>query len=290
MKTRNAFFLLLLTSFIWGTTFVAQSTAANNIGPFTYNAIRMLIGALVLLPFSYKSLRKNLRIEGYAKKLLVRGAICGTFLGLASHLQQYGIAYTTAGKAGFITSLYILIVPIISLFLGKKNPLRIWICVAFGIIGAYLLSVDEGFSISKGDFYIFLCAIGFSLHILAIDKLGKDINGIELSMVQFTTASILCFIGMLFENVDLSSILSAWFPIIYAGVFSCGIAYTLQIVAQKYLKPTQATLVLCLESVWAAVGGFIILGEKMNLKEILGCTILFIAVVVAQIPSKSQNQ
>lgn len=289
MKQRNALFLLLLTSLIWGFAFVAQSTAAEAIGPFTYNAIRMLLGALVLVPFALRTLPKNLKEDGYGKKLLKGGIICGTFLGIASYLQQFGIAYTTAGKAGFITSLYILFVPIISLSLGKKNPLRIWICVLIGLIGAYLLSVQDGFSISKGDLFILACAIGFALHILSIDKFGKGVNGIELSMVQFTTASIICFIGMITEDVSGKAILSAWIAIAYSGIFSCGIAYTLQVVGQKYLPPAPATLALSLESVWAAIGGMLLLNERMNTKETIGCVLLFIAVIAAQMPNKKET-
>ncbi len=289
MKTRTALFLLLLTSFIWGFAFVAQSTAAESIGPFTYNAIRMLLGALVLLPIALKTLPNNLKKVGYSKKLLSGGIVCGLFLGLASYLQQYGIAYTTAGKAGFITSLYILFVPVIGLFLKKKNPPKIWICVAVGLIGAYLLSVQDGFYISKGDLLIFICAICFSLHILAVDSFGKDVNGVELSMIQFATAGIICLIGMFFfEAVSIKSILSAWLPIVYSGVFSCGVAYTLQVIGQKYVPPAPATLALSLESVWAAVGGMIILGEKMNAREIIGCIILFLSVIFAQLPSRKK--
>ncbi len=291
MKTRNALLLLLLTSFIWGFAFVAQSTAAKDIGPFTYNAIRMLLGALSLVPFSLKTLRSNIKKEGYTKKLMKGGMICGCFLAIASYLQQFGIAYTTAGKAGFITSLYILFVPVISLFFGKKNPPRIWICVAIGLIGAYLLSVKDGFEISKGDLFVSLCAICFCLHILSIDKFGKDVDAIELSMVQFATAGAICSIGMFFfEKPEISSILSAWIAILYSGVLSCAVAYTLQVVGQKYLKPAPATLALSLESVWAAIGGALILKESMNARELVGCIILFASVIVAQLPAKSEER
>lgn len=286
MKSRNALLLLLLTSLIWGFAFVAQSTASDSIGSFTYNAIRMFLGAIVLIPFALKSLKQNIKKNDYIKKLLKGGIICGIFLAVASYLQQYGIAFTTAGKAGFITSLYILFVPVISLFLGKKNPPQIWLCVLAGLVGAYLLSVQDGFSISKGDLFIFACAICFSLHILAIDKFGKDVDGIELSMVQFATAGIVCSIGMFFEQPNPSAVSSAWLPLLYSGILSCGVAYTLQVVGQKYLAPTPATLALSLESVWAVIGGTLLLGETMNTREIIGCIILFSAVVIAQLPPK----
>lgn len=287
MKERNALCLLLLTSLIWGFAFVAQSEAADSIGPLTYNGIRMLIGSAALLPLAYKNLRKHLKDKRYRAKLFKAGIICASCLGTASVLQQAGIAGTTAGKAGFITSLYMLIVPILSIILKKKVSKKVWACVFSGLLGAYLLSINEGFSISQGDFLVFLCSIVFALHIMAIDIFGKDVDGVELSMMQFFFAGIACLLMMFFfEDVSIKAIEKASVAILYSGIMSCGVAYTLQIVAQKYVSPAPATLAMSLESVWAAVGGALMLGERMSTKEMLGCLILFVSVVIAQLPDR----
>lgn len=287
MKERNAILLLLLTSLIWGFAFVAQSNAADSIGPLTYNGIRMLIGAAALLPLTYKKFKMHLKDREYMKTLIKAGMCCALCLGLASVLQQAGIAYTTAGKAGFITSLYMLIVPIFSIALGKRVSKKVWGCVFMGILGAYLLSMNSKLTISKGDLLIFLCSIVFAFHIMFIDHFGKKVDGVELSNLQFLFAGLICFIlSFIFEDVRMESILDASTAILYSGIMSCGVAYTLQIVAQKYVSPAPATLAMSLESVWAAVGGMLLLGEVMSLRETMGCTILFVAVVIAQLPDK----
>lgn len=287
MKERNAILLLLLTSLIWGFAFVAQSNAADSIGPLTYNGIRMLIGAAALLPLTYKKFKMHLKDQEYRKTLLKAGFSCALCLGVASVLQQAGIAYTTAGKAGFITSLYMLIVPIFSIALGKRVSKKVWACVFMGILGAYLLSMNSKLTISKGDLLIFLCSIVFAFHIMFIDHFGKKVDGVELSNLQFLFAGLICFIlSFIFEDVRMESIMDASTAILYSGIMSCGVAYTLQIVAQKYVSPAPATLAMSLESVWAAVGGMLLLGEVMSLRETLGCTILFVAVVIAQLPDK----
>lgn len=287
MKERNAILLLLLTSLIWGFAFVAQSNAADSIGPLTYNGIRMLIGAAALLPLTYKKFKMHLKDREYMKTLTKAGMCCALCLGLASVLQQAGIAYTTAGKAGFITSLYMLIVPIFSIALGKRVSKKVWGCVFMGILGAYLLSMNSKLTISKGDLLIFLCSIVFAFHIMFIDHFGKKVDGVELSNLQFLFAGLICFIlSFIFEDVRMESIMDASTAILYSGIMSCGVAYTLQIVAQKYVSPAPATLAMSLESVWAAVGGMLLLGEVMSLRETMGCTILFVAVVIAQLPDK----
>lgn len=263
MKSKYAILLLLLTSFIWGLSFVAQSTAADSIGPFTFNALRFFIGTIVLIPFIIKPLKSEFSDKEYLKKLFKSGLICGTFLSFASFVQQAGInAGTDSGKAGFITSLYILFVPIISLFFRKKVSLKIWICVAIGLVGAYLLSIDPNSTNESrlGDGLVLLSALIFALHITAIDKFAKGVNGIELSALQYLVAGIICLFGMIiFEPVQVSSIKEATFSILYAGIFSCGIAYTFQIIGQRYVDATPATLALSLESVFAAFGGAVIL-------------------------------
>ncbi len=286
VKERNAILLLLLTSFIWGLSFVAQSVSSDLVGPFTFNGIRMLIGAVVLIPFSYKSLKSH--DKEYLAKLFKSGAVCGLFLASASMMQQIGVSYSTAGKAGFITSIYIIIVPIISLFFHQKVGKKIWLCALVAIFGMYLLCMDaSSLFLSKGDAYLLLCAILFAFHIMAIDHYAKDLDGIDLSMVQFFTAAFVCLIGMgLFEDPSIGALKRSWLPIFYAGAFSCGIAYTLQTVGQKYVKPTLATLALSLESVWAAVGGAVILSERMSMREMIGCILVFSAVLLSQVHLK----
>lgn len=292
MKSKYAILLLLLTSFIWGLSFVAQSTAADSIGPFTFNALRFFIGTIVLIPFIIKPLKSEFSDKEYLKKLFKSGLICGTFLSFASFVQQAGInAGTDSGKAGFITSLYILFVPIISLFFRKKVSLKIWICVAIGLVGAYLLSIDPNSTNESrlGDGLVLLSALIFALHITAIDKFAKGVNGIELSALQYLVAGIICLFGMIiFEPVQVSSIKEATFCILYAGIFSCGIAYTLQIIGQRYVDATPATLALSLESVFAAFGGAVILGERMNGREIAGALLLFSAVIISEINVKKK--
>lgn len=292
MKPKYAILLLLLTSFIWGLSFVAQSTAADSIGPFTFNALRFFIGTIVLIPFIIKPLKSEFSDKEYLKKLFKSGLICGTFLSFASFVQQAGInAGTDSGKAGFITSLYILFVPIISLFFKKKVSLKIWICVAIGLVGAYLLSIDPNSTNESrlGDSLVLLSALIFALHITAIDRFAKGVNGIELSALQYLVAGIICLFGMIiFEPVQVSSIKEATFSILYAGIFSCGIAYTLQIIGQRYVDATPATLALSLESVFAAFSGAVILGERMNGREIAGALLLFSAVIISEINVKKK--
>ena len=288
MKENKAVALLLLASFIWGFTFAFQSQAADTIGPFMYNGIRMCIGFLVLLPLVVKILKD--KDKAYFRSLLFHGFVCGILIGSASMVQQIGIKYTTAGKAGFITSLYTLIVPLLSLLVGKKVSLKIWLCVLGGLVGAFLLSIKSEGGIGKGDAIIFGCAVLFALHIMYIDRYGKAFNGIDLSALQFITAGILCLaIGSFTETTTLDNVKNALVPILYAGIGSCGIAYTLQVVAQKYVQPAKATLALSLESAWSVVGGAIILHEVMSGRELLGCAVLFISVVIAQLPEKGRK-
>lgn len=285
MKKYTYPLLLFLTSFIWGLAFVSQSQATGTMGPLLYNGLRMLLGFLVLLPLLIISLKK--KNSAYIKSVIKDGLICGLILGTASFFQQKGIEYTTAGKAGFITSLYILIVPLFSLILGNKITKRVWLCVVLGLLGAFLLSFSGEGTINIGDALVFISAIFFALHILYVDKNGKNYSGADLSCIQFffagTIATLLSFI---FENPTLISIKSSLLPLLYGGVGSCGIAYTLQIVGQKHVEPTKATLILSLESVWAVVGGLIILNEEMKIAEIIGCLILFFSVLFAQLPEK----
>ena len=289
---RNAV-LLLLTATIWGVAFVAQSVGMDYVGPLTFNCVRSLIGGVVLLPciwyFDRKraKMQQTVSIPGAGKTLVTGGVCCGVFLCLASNFQQFGIKYTTVGKAGFITACYIVIVPVIGLFLGKKCTKFIWAAVAMALIGLYLLCITDGFSIGKGDLLVLVCAFLFSLHILVIDYFSPKVDGVKLSCIQFLTCGILSGIpALLLEHPELSSILAAWQPILYAGVMSCGVAYTLQIIGQKNMNPTVASLILSLESCISVLAGWIILRQQLSTKEILGCVIMFAAIILAQLPQK----
>lgn len=292
MKERNAFLLLALASFLWGFTFVFQNQAADVIGAATFNGIRMLIGFVVLLPLFIPIIKRHKNDKAYMSHLFKGGLILGFVIAAASYTQQLGIGMTSAGKAGFLTSLYSLLVPVFGIVIGKKTNLRTWICVLIGLCGAFLLSINGDSGISLGDGLIFACAVLFAIQILVIDSFGKSLEGVDLSALQFFFGGIISIILSLVtkEDFSLPTIKLALVPILYAGIFSCGVAYTLQIVGQKYIHPAKATLVLSLESVWACVGGALILHERMSLKESLGCVLLFAAVVISQLPSKSEKR
>ena len=282
--------MLLLTAFIWGSAFVAQSTGMNYIGPFTFLAIRSFLGVIALLPviaFLASKQEKTVRQQNSRVKITwIGGFFCGIILGVASAFQQVGLGMTSAGKAGFITALYIVIVPIVSIFIGKKIHLSTWFYLLIALVGFYLLSVKEGFSIGKGDLLVLCCAFCYSIHILTIDYfLNKGADPVKMSCMQFLISGILGLIlTLLFETPSLASIWDAKIPLLYAGVLSSGVAYTLQIVGQKYTEPTIATLLMSLESVFAALTGWIVLHEVLSGKELLGCLLVFLAVILAQIP------
>ncbi len=289
MKEQKAILLLLLTSLIWGLSFVAQSVSSESVGPFTFNGIRMLIGALVLIPFALPYIRKHKGDREYWENAVRGGILCGLCLGAASVTQQIGVGESGAGKGGFITSLYIVIVPFMSLAVGQKIRRTTWLSALIAMIGMYLISIKEGFTVSSGDLWLIACAVLFALHIMMIDRTGKDTDGIILSLFQFLTAGILCSAGMIAEKPEPSAILSAWLPILYAGAFSCGIAYTLQVIGQRYVRPSRAVFALSLESVWAAIGGMLLLSEKLSLREAIGCALVFAAVLIAEMPQKSST-
>ena len=282
--------LLFLAAIIWGVAFVAQSVGMDYVGPFTFNCVRTLIGGLVLIPciaiLNRGKVKKKTDFTE-KKRLLLGGICCGVALTTGSTLQQFGIMYTTVGKAGFITAFYIIIVPILGLFLGKKCGLSVWISVVIALAGLYFLCITDGFSIGKGDIYVFLGAIAFSIHILVIDHFTQFNDGVKMSCIQFFVCGILCFVPMmLFEHPEISMILLAWKPILYAGVMSCGVAYTLQIVGQKNMNPTVASLILSLESVTSVIAGFLVLHQNLSHRELIGCGLMFVAIVLAQLPQK----
>lgn len=293
-KSMRSSAMLALTALIWGVAFVAQSEGMNYVGAFTFNASRFWLGGLMLIPFIIFQRRKHgsqwaeLDRTEQAKQRrmgIIGGICCGIFICLGSTFQQFGIAQTTVGKAGFITSLYIIIVPVLGLFLKKKVGLNIWLSIAIAAIGMYLLCITDGFTISRGDFLVFLCAIGFSVHILVIDYFSPKADGVVISCVQFFTAGTISGILMLlFEKPTWNDVMAAWAPILYAGVMSCGVGYTLQVVAQKNVEPTIASLILSLESVFSLLAGWVLLGQGMSPKELSGCVLVFAAILLAQIP------
>lgn len=287
--------LLLLTALIWGSAFVAQSVGMDYIGPFTFNCVRSVLGGIVLMPVIWimgrqKKNDHNDKSDTDYKTLLTGGICCGIALAAASSLQQIGLVYTSAGKAGFITALYIVIVPVMGLFLGKKTGVRTWIGVALAAVGLYFLCITDGFTISTGDLIVLLCAVVFSIHILLIDHFSPKVDGVRLSCIQFFVSGILCAVPMLIvEQPQIGEILAAWQPLLYAGALSSGAAYTLQIIAQKNTDPTVASLLLSLESVFSVIAGWIILGERLSGREMFGCVLVFAAVVLAQLPSRSSG-
>ncbi len=289
----------IIAAVIWGTAFVAQSVSTDLIGAFTFNALRSFIGAAALIPviliirkLSHKPEKTRAEKKAYTKMLLLGGLCCGAVLAIASNLQQMGLSETSPGKAGFITALYIVLVPIIGIFFGKKAPVSVWISVVIAVAGLYLLCIKEDFSVSVSDLYVLLCAFVFSCHILVIDYFSRFVDGVELSFAQFIVAGVFSSICMIFfETPSMPAIIECAFPILYVGIFSSGVAYTLQIVAQKDANPTVVSLLLSLESVFATLSGAIILHERMTVKEYIGCVLMFVAVMLAQIPfGKKKNK
>ena len=288
--------MLLLAAFIWGSAFVAQSVGMDYVEPFTFNCVRSIIGGLVLIPCIYllgklKSPEERTRAEQMDRRTLLAGGVsCGVILCLASNAQQIGIKYTTVGKAGFITALYIVIVPILGIFLKRRCGWRVWLSVLIALVGFYLLCMVGGFSLDRGDVWLLMCAVLFSFHILTIDHFSPMVDGVKLSCIQFFSCAFLSGIAMLItETPDIANILAAWGPILYAGVLSSGVAYTLQIVGQKNYNPTVATLLLSLESVFSVLTGWIVLHQQLSPRELSGCVLIFIAVILAQLPEREKK-
>ncbi len=285
--------ILLLTAIIWGFAFVAQSEGMEKVGALTFQASRMLLASLVLLPTAFifhksREKKSGVKTAFLDKRTLIVGTVCGFFLFAASALQQIGIAYTSVGHAGFLTALYILIVPVLGLFTGKRVGARIWLCILLALAGLYLLCMTgEGFAMSTGDMLVTLCAFVFALHIIAVDKLAGSLDGVKVSFVQMSFAGLLSLVcAFIFEEPHFADIAASWVPIAYAGVLSCGVAYTLQIIGQKYTEPTVASIIMSLESVFAVLGGALLLSEIPTWWELAGCTLMFAATVISQIPSK----
>ena len=311
--------LLFLTAVVWGVAFVAQSVGMDYVGPFTFNCIRCLIGAVVLVPCIWFLDGWKQRPDGAScgresagapdgascgresagapsgasdgsHALLAGGICCGLALFVASNLQQIGIQYTTVGKAGFITALYIVMVPVFGIFLKKRAGIRVWVSVALAVAGLYLLCITDRLALGKGDILVLLCAVVFAVHILVVDHFSAKTDGVRMSCIQFLVCGLLSGVCMLItEHPEMRLILQAWQPILYAGVFSCGVGYTLQIIGQKGTDPTVASLILSLESVVSVLAGWLLLGQRLSVRELGGCALMFAAILLAQLPERRQS-
>ena len=307
-KTLRANLLLLLTAFIWGIAFVAQDVAMDAMEPFTFNAVRMLIAALVLLPCirlldaverkrasgapstaTPTASRTFRAMSPTQKRTLVWGGLCcGVALTIGSSLQQFGIRDTSAGKAGFVTALYIVLVPISGLFFRRPVRRNVWVAVGLCLAGLFLLCVTDALTVGPGDLALLLCAAAFTVHILVIDYFSPKTDCVRMSCLQFFVASALCVVMMLLtEHPTFSALLKGWVPLLYAGVLSGGLGYTLQMVAQRDTDPTVASLLMCLESVFAVIAQWALLGELLTARELLGCGLMLVGIVLAQLPGRA---
>ena len=290
--------MLLITAAIWGFAFVAQSTAMDSIGPFTFQGIRSVLGGVILIPVfliidyikkkegSYKKMTAQER-----KTLIKGGLLCGLALCTACCFQQMAIAEDdNSGKAGFITAMYILIVPVLGLFFKKKPSVKLWFCIGAAVVGMYFLCIKDGFTISRSDILLILCAVAFSVQIMLVDHFSPKVDGVRLSCIQFLVTGLISSILMLiFEEPSGAAVKEAWIPILYAGIGSCGIAYTFQIIGQKYTEPVTASLIMSLESAFALLGGMLILKQIPMLREWIGIGLMFTAIMVSQLPDKKKK-
>ncbi|MFH1512421.1 MAG: DMT family transporter [Bacillota bacterium] len=299
-KTIRANLLLLLTAMIWGSAFVAQDVAMDAMGPFTFNAVRMALAVLVLLPGiklldriaqkrnpgrEVQTLRTMTKDQ--KRRLITGGIVCGTVMAAGVSLQQYGLLYTSAGKAGFVTALYIVLVPLTGIFFKHRVRLFVWGAVALCTMGLFLLCVTENLTIGLGDLLVLISAFCFTAHILAVAHYSPQMDGVRLSCAQFIVADVIfILLTLFFEQPRLGDILAGWAPIVYAGVFSCGVAYTLQIIAQRDTAPAVASLLMSLESVFAVLAQWAILGDLLSPRELLGCLLMFGGIVIAQLPQR----
>ena len=297
MKTLNkksikADILLFITAAIWGFAFVAQRTGMEHVGPFLFNGVRFALGGTSLLPFYFYQKNKksdNTKISD-KKGLLIGATLAGILMTTGASFQQIGVKYTTAGNAGFITGLYVVIVPIIGLFIGKTTNKQTWIGAVLAIIGMYLLSIRGGYHIELGDLLVFISAFFWASHVQIIGKITLKYSPIAISIIQFYVCSLISMIiAIIFEPIILSDIISAGIPILYAGLFSVGIAYTLQVIAQKDAHPSQAAIILSLESVFAVIGGMLMLGETMSLRGLLGCVLMLLGMILSQVKLRQKS-
>lgn len=301
-KEMKSAVLLFLAAFIWGVAFVAQSVGMEYVGPFTFNGCRFLVGGLVLSPFALIRTKKIEKTDEFQQKTpgeqkqykrtaLIGGLSCGVAICIASTFQQIGMLYTSVGKAGFITALYIVIVPILGIFLKKRVAPVVWLGAVLAAIGFYFLCITGSFSINTGDQLVFLCAVCFSFHIMVIDYFAPKADGVVLSCIQFWFSGIVsAVVAFIVETPALTAIFQAAVPILYAGIFSCGVAYTLQIIGQANMNPTVASLILSLEAVISVLAGWVILKETLTVRQIFGCILVFAAVILAQLPNGKEGQ
>ena len=290
-----------MAALVWGVSFIAQSKGVETLSPLLFNGIRSLLGGVVLLPvislWDTAKKKRGIAVQPVDKTLLLGGLVCGIFLCLATTLQTYGMVYTSPGKAGFLTALYMVIIPIIHLFMGKRPHPTILLSVLVAVVGLYLMCIGTSFTVNYGDFLIFLCAFLFSGHILSIDYFSPKVDGVKLSCLQFFVCGAINLITALFtEDWNLNCILSNWLSIGYAGIMSCGVAYTLQIVGQKYTDPTSASILMSLESVFATLStvilvacGWNLTGGSLTVKEIAGCILMFLAILLVQMPERGKD-
>ena len=289
LQIRNSL-LLFLAAVIWGCAFAAQSAGLEYIGPFTFTTLRSLIGSFVLLPciwFFGRQKKAAADKPAEDKKILLKsGLICGLIIFTAVNLQQFALLYTSVGKSGFLTALYIVIVPLIGIFIGKRPGKKLCIAVLCAVIGMYLLCMKAGsLKLEFADILLLLCAVVFAFHIMVVDHYSQQVDGVKLSCIQFFICGTLSAVLMLcFETPSFSAICMAWAPVLYTGVLSTGVAYTLQIVGQKGLNPVLASLLMSLESVVSALAGWLILGQVLSGRELLGCAVMFVAIILAQLP------
>ncbi len=291
--------LLLLAALIWGVAFVAQSVGMDYMGPFTFNGARFLMGSAVLVPVILFRRKKadpagggqartdrSEAKENAGKAALMGGVCCGLALCPAALFQQFGILYTTVGKAGFITTLYIILVPLAGIFMKKTPSSRIWTGAALAAFGFYLLCIKEGFSLSRGDALVFIGSVLFTVHILVIDHFSPKADGVELSCIQFLTAGVISSVlAFVFEKPELSALAEGIIPLAYAGILSSGVAYTLQVIGQRDTDPAVASLLLSMESVFSVLAGWMLLGQALSARELMGCALVFGAVILVQLPT-----
>ena len=289
MKSQSvrADLLMLLAAAIWGFAFVAQREGMETMGPFLFNAARFFIGSAVLFPLVWYLSKKNktpTNKETSTKKLLIAGTIAGLFLFLASSFQQVGIQYTTAGKAGFITGLYIFFVPLIGIFFGQRTGSGTWLGAFISVIGLYLLSINDDFSIARGDLLQLICAVFFAAHILVVGYVAKRMDPLKLSLIQYVVSGVLSFfIAIAIEVITWQMIVDTAIPLLYAGVMSIGVGYTLQVVAQQHAKSSHAAIILGLEGAFAVLGGWLILDENLSTRGLIGCGLMLSGMFLSQL-------
>ncbi|MDE7321855.1 MAG: DMT family transporter [Lachnospiraceae bacterium] len=291
--------ILFMAATVWGVAFVAQSVGMDYVGPYTFVAVRNVVALAVLVPCAAVMDKSRKKMGGQPpqykrdkKTLVIGGICCGICLFAASTLQQFGVKYTTVGKAGFITAMYLVLVPVFGIFLKKKTGLKVWTAVGLASLGLYLLCITTGdFHLQKGDLYMLGCAAIFAIHILVVDYFSPLVDGVKLSCVQTLTNAVLGAVMMLlFEQPHLSDILAAWLPVLYAGALSSGVGYTFQIIGQKGMNPTAASLILSLESVISVLAGWLILHQTLTARELAGCALAFAAIILVQLPEHIRLQ